>query len=50
MKLNLFNKVNNEEGGWVWSVVSVLAQAQAALLASPLCAQYSIFLVATVFV
>ena len=44
MKLNLFNKVNNE------LTISVLAQVQSALPASPPCAQYSIFLAATLFV
>ena len=51
MKLNLFNTVNNEEyRRGQWSVVSGLAQAWTALLASPPCAQYNVFLVATLFV
>ena len=51
MKLNLFNTVNNEECRLSqWSVVSGLAQAWTALLASPLCAQYNVFLAATLFV
>ena len=45
----IFNTVNNKEV-WGWSVVSHLTQVQLTLLASPLCAQYSVFLVATVFV
>ena len=33
-----------------WSAVSHLAQAQSALLASPSCAQYNVFLASTLFV
>ena len=34
----------------MWSVISRLAQAWSALLASPTCAQYSVFLAAILFV
>ena len=46
MKLNLFNTVNNEEcrrGQWFGSSVDSLA-------CTPLCAQYNVFLAATLFV
>ena len=51
MKLNkyLFNTINNKERGHGHRSVVWLKHDQSALLASPPCVQYSIFLVAILF-